>query len=312
MRSKAAALIILLSSITASAIYSQVSPPDVNAVEKITNKKEAKPSKFYAKIYGGYGLGTQTSYKARNYSIVRTTTDATSINVDQNTAYKKGFGTGYRVGIGFGFVANDFINLGVDAEYHNFSDRTLSDVITTIYSNGKRRVENTDYIFNGNMVRVTPSIMIKANFNPRFQLYTKLGLSLAPLFNLDYPINQTIIDSANASTFAETKREFTFAMPIGFDGSLGFQIRLNDKLRFFSEANFYHMSAKIKKLEIVSYTVNGTDVLSTLPIRNKITEYVDSDTDPDSPTNPGIPLKQVAYKIPFTAIGLSLGVVYRF
>src|ERR1700693_4621113 len=68
-------------------------------------------SNFYIKVFAGYGILTPGAYRLVSESISFTAGAPTNITVT------KGLGSGLKYGGGLGFILNDFLNLGVDAEY---------------------------------------------------------------------------------------------------------------------------------------------------------------------------------------------------
>lgn len=278
---------------------------DISGIKKIKN-----PDKFYVKISGGYHIGTSNSFKLRGYSI--NNQNNAGVFSSQNIYYKKGLGTGFAARIGAGMVVNDYISVEINVDYNQFSTQTFTDRSKVIFASQKQSNTSTNHSLNGKMIAVKPGIVMKAHFSLNFLVYARMALVLAPKLEINYPHSNIFIDTFGATSLLETKRKYTTSLPWGFDGGLGFQLSLQKRIRVFAEIGFYSISAKAKKLEYTSYAVNGIDRLSTLSVRTKIVEYIDTDSNPDNPVNAGIPEKQVTFNIPLIAVGLHAGIAYRF
>src|SRR5664279_1995655 len=86
----------------------------VMAMASIAVGQDNQASKFYVKLYAGYGLLTPGSFRFTSQSL--TTFEVSST----------GMGSGLHFGGGFGIILNDFINLGIDADY--LKGKTLQSV----------------------------------------------------------------------------------------------------------------------------------------------------------------------------------------
>jgi hypothetical protein len=71
------------------------------------------------------------------------------------------------------------------------------------------------------------------------------------------------------------------------------------------------MSYAPNKSEITESKFNGVDILPNMTIRDKQTEYSDSYTDDNnSSSNTSVPRKSTKQNIPFSSIGVNLGIRY--
>jgi hypothetical protein len=200
-------------------------------------------SKIYVKLYGGYGIFTPGSFRVNTVYFLHDT----AVKVQM----KKGLGNGARYGGGLGFVMNDFLNFGIDAEYHKGSWE--EDVLNA-------RVDNSNYNIKTSKIdyktfSITPYVVFKALAKPKYFLYNKLGV----LWTLPFTLTTTL-QSNNASqlilendlnTFVEnvsstTTEKFKISSGVGLNVALGINHKVNERLRVFGEVfgNYSALSPK--------------------------------------------------------------------
>jgi hypothetical protein len=275
-------------------------------------------SKVYLKVFGNYGLPTSASYRSTNY-----TTSVVNNDYTFNTV-KDGLGMGLRAGVGVGFVVNDFINIGLDAE--NYFGPTIKSSNLYYYDNqaGLVTISNTSVDYQAKIVMVSPNITFKALSQPNFFIYNRLAVKVGVAkkvtekTNSEY--NERYIDDINVNpnptdhiTTNKQDFEYTGGLPYGFSAALGFQIKLTDKIRFFTEIEYTFLTYNPKKMVMTQWINNdGTEV--DLSQQDKIlveTEYMKTYTVKDGQTNNNAPQPQPTLHMPFSSIGLGIGLIYR-
>ncbi|MEP6596217.1 MAG: hypothetical protein ABJA71_09730 [Ginsengibacter sp.] len=202
-------------------------------------------SKFYIKMYGGYGIFSPGSYRVQSKNDI--------IFFDQNNTFhdttiqtqgNKGIGGGLRFGGGLGYVLNDFLNVGVDIEYQKTVKlkNTLSTAIDQ--NNYTSTYDEIHY----KAITITPHTIFKALAKPNYFIYNKLGI----LFILPYSLHTSgnavnfqgshwpVGSSDSALSKLTVQRmnyegNYKISLGIGFNVGFGINIRLSNKLRLFSE-----------------------------------------------------------------------------
>jgi hypothetical protein len=211
-------------------------------------------SKFYIKLYGGYGFFTPGSYRVQSTTSVfykDQNNVAQSINIQ--TQSKKGIGGGLRFGGGITIALNDFLNIGIDAEYQKGTKITNSLFTGADLYN----YNGTDGEIDYKTFTLTPHIIFKALAKPKYFIYNKLGI----LFTLPFTMNNTgdeifsesnswppnSSDSSNSFHFISStsyKTKYKISLGIGFNVAFGINFRLSDRMRIFGEVfgNFSALS----------------------------------------------------------------------
>jgi hypothetical protein len=275
-------------------------------------------SKVYLKIFGNYGFPTSASYRSTSYT-------SSGVNNDYTfTTVKDGLGMGLRAGVGIGLVLNDFINLGLDVE--NYFGPTIKSSNLFYYDNqaGLVTISNTSVDYQAKIAMVSPNITFKALSQPGFFIYNRLAFKVGAMKNVtektNSEYNERFIEDININPnptdhITRTKQDFEYqgGLPFGFSAALGFQVKLTDKIRFFAEAEYTYLTYNPKKKVMTKWINNdGTEV--DLSQQDKIqveTEYKKSYTIKDGQTDTNAPNPQPTLRMPFSSIGLGIGLIYR-
>jgi hypothetical protein len=275
-------------------------------------------SKLFVKVYGNYALPTSASYRSTSY-----TSTIVNNNYTFNTV-KDGLGMGLRAGVGVGMVLNDFINVGLDAE--NYFGPAIKSNNLYSYDNldGHVYITNTGVDYQAKIVMVSPNITFKALSQPNFFIYNRLAIKVGVTTKVTEKTNSEYNDryaedpNTNPTPtdhITNFKQDFEYqgGIPFGFSAALGFQIKLTDKLRFFTEVEFTQLTYNPKKKVMTLWVNNdGTTVdLSTIDKIQVETEYKKNYTILDGQTDNNAPQPAPTLRMPFSSIGLGIGLIYR-
>jgi len=309
-------------------------------------------SKFYIKLYGGYGFFTPGSYRVQSLATVSYRDQNNDINyINIQTQSRKGIGAGVRIGGGIGSALNDFLNIGIDAEYQKGGKITNSLATATNEFNYNSTFDEMYYTAS----TLTPHIIFKALAKPNYFIYNKLGI----VFTLPFTLNtsgqssSSVTNSswpANASDSNTSSRSITniayegkykISLGIGFNVAFGVNFRMNDHLRIFGEVfgNFSALSPSRSTVNSISNYMDSSyegiydnnspyDLLyyqtsaSTYPYTTTYnTTYVKSGGTSDrgiylTGYNGSIPnyldnAKKQKFTANVNAIGINVGIIYR-
>lgn len=275
-------------------------------------------SRIYLKVFGNYALPTSASYRSTSYTISSVNNDYTFNTV------KDGLGMGLRAGVGVGLVLNDFINIGLDAE--NYFGPTIKSSNLFYYDNlaGLVTISNTVSDYQAKIVMVSPNITFKALSQPNFFIYNRLDIKVGVMTKVtektNSQYNERYIEDININpnptdhiTKSKQDYEYDGGIPFGFSAALGFQVKLTDQIRFFMEVEYTQLTYNPKKKVMTKWLNNdGTEV--DLSAQDKIqveTEYMKNYTIKDGQTNTNAPQPQPTLRMPFSSIGLGIGLIYR-
>ncbi|MEP6596119.1 MAG: hypothetical protein ABJA71_09225 [Ginsengibacter sp.] len=307
----------------------------VTSNKKNEDSKNKSPSKMYMKLYGGYGIFTPGSFKINTVYFLHDTA--------VRTQTKKGLGSGLRYGGGIGVVMNDFLNIGIDAEYHkgSWEEKALNARIDDLNYNIK-----TSKI-NYTTISLTPHVIFKALAKPKYFIYNKLGILLTLPFTLGTSLqstsanNQILENDLNAFTEnlnSTTSEEYKISLGVGLNVALGVNLRLSEKLRIFSEVfgNYSALSPRSsveidysKRFASLSYNTGNSEPLiikqistittnttyekgGSLPANGEYSLSPSFTVDDYTQTNVGINTLAHKFTINMAVLGVNLGIIYRF
>ncbi len=259
-------------------------------------------SKFYVKVYGGYGLVNPGSFKLISYT---TSSGPQTFNTSKN-----GLGAGVRFGGGIGVIASDFLNVGVDVDY--LSGSTINSKSHTVDNDTPPTDFTTLERLNYNALAIIPNIVFKAISKPDYLIYTKVGA----LLNLPTNISKSEIDSLVPEGTANNYKQvfngkYKIGLTAGLNVALGVQYRLTDNLRAFGEVFGDFISLVPKQYDEVAVTTGSTPKTITTHITYQDNGQTNYSSNPDgtvvSSTSP-----QEGNRFNMNTIGINIGITYRF
>lgn len=281
-------------------------------------------SKIYMKIYGAYGLLTPGSFRGIS----------NNDNNDSNVVkvQKRGMGGGFRAGAGFGIIVNEFINIGIDGEY--LMGNKINVKVAAIEGSSIRTQSITTY--EHQILSIIPNVAFKAISKPTYYIYNRVGiivgipLSIMENEKYEYQFKDptailgNIVQRDINITF---NGEHTLKNSVGYQGVLGVQMILTEKLRGFCEIAAYGISfdrikyediqRETKQIDIFAgviepklnidnsryirnYAKTGITNISVLPERTGTSNnYIYNSTSSQAPVN-------------MNAITFGLGLAFRF
>jgi len=275
-------------------------------------------SKLFIKVFGNYALPTSGSYRNTSY---------TSTSINQNytiKTVKDGLGMGIRAGAGIGIVLNDFINLGLDAENYFGTPIKSNNLYYYDNQNGNVSIYNTNIDYRANILMVSPNITFKALSQPNFFIYNRLSIKAGVMTKITEKTNskdnERYVDNPDVNpnpsdhiTNFKQNFEYKGGVPIGFSAAIGFQLKMSEKIRFFTELEFTQLTYNPKK-RVMTLWVNNDGSTVDLKTLDKIqveTEYKKNYTVLDGKTDNNAPNPAPTLRMPFSSIGLGIGLIYR-
>jgi opacity protein-like surface antigen len=212
------------------------------------------------------------------------------------------FGKGVELGLGAGYNLNKNIAAEINLNYLfggkiDFSDATDSNTPTETET------------LKGRMFRIIPTI--KVSGGEKFKPYAKIGLVLGVGTKLiDESVSYNYIFNGTIDKIEETT-EFDGGISFGFKGNAGIDFSISEKLGIFVEINFISQSWAPQKAEITRYELNGVNKLSSLDVRDKETEFVES-YDPNLNIETYESDKSLKIYLPFSSWGFNAGIKLTF
>ncbi len=265
---------------------------------------------FYIKIYGGYGLLTPGS----NFL----TASTSSVGGGSNSSFTSsniGLGAGLHFGGGLGVVLNDFLNVGVDAEYLKGRDVSISSTFANspYYSSFSQLLTHT-------VLSIIPNITFKALSKPNYYFYTRIGVVVAITTNLESTSRDSTFNASGGNTYVyltDGDQKFTYNVNIGAQVAVGVQFRITQILRGFAEISGNYLPASPTSSTSTfknQYIVNG-GAPATANYNYNFTYSKSGSDDFQSSTNGNTTtasetLPRITHNINY--IGLNIGLVLRF
>jgi hypothetical protein len=297
-------------------------------------------SKLYLKLYTGYGFLTPGSYSVQsvnNFTYYDKNGDQHDTTVQSQGS--KGIGGGLRLGGGIGYVLNDFLNVGLDAEY--LVGNQLSNSLTSS-SDSAHFYSTTNDRMLYNAFTISPYIIFKALAKPEYFIYNKLGIVFTLPYTLHASGNSTNSWSYNwhpgisDSSFKSSSRGFSSydgfyktSLGIGFNVAFGINFRLSDKLRAFTElfGNFSPLSSSTSNFNTTTNQMDSLYQDNKLSVNN-YNEYSTINTtyqdegltvshlvkEADVPGGKSLTYEaqDKKFTINMNVIGINIGIIYRF
>ena len=219
-------------------------------------------SKIYMKIYGAYSLLTPGSFRGISNN------DNNNINVVK--VQKRGMGGGVRAGAGFGIIVNEFINIGIDGEY--LMGNKINVKVNALEGSSIKTQSVTNY--EHRIVSVVPNLVFKAISKPTYYIYNRIGLIVGiPLSITETEQYEYQFKDASAVRGNISQRDISIRFngkhyvktTVGYQGALGVQMILSEKLRGFFELAVQAVSFDRVRYEDVQRLTNQTDILANVP-----------------------------------------------
>lgn len=182
---------------------------------------------------------------------------------------KRGMGGGIRAGAGFGIILNEFINIGIDGEY--LAGNKINVKVNALEGSSIRTQSITTY--EHQIVSVIPNVVFKAISRPTYYVYNRIGLivgiplSITETEQYEYQFKDATAVRGNISQRDISIRfngEHHIKTTIGYQGALGVQMILSEKLRGFFELAVHGVSFDRVRYEDVQRVTNQTDMLANV------------------------------------------------
>lgn len=266
---------------------------------------------FYVKVYGGYGLLTPGSYLIQP----STTNNGTGNSTFSSSAI--GVGAGLHYGGGIGFIASDFINLGVDADYLNGKKLTE----TSSFTNVNTPYANYSETINHSVLSIIPNITFKALSKPSYYIYNRIGLVLSINTKLNVNYSDTVSSTSGGNTFNDRyiyEYTYKFGLNLGVQAAIGVQFNIAGNLRGFAEIVGNYLPTKPTTAKVVNtYIQSENGVAQPTSINNYNYTYKKSGTFSNTSTPNSTNGYDYNYTEPPTVfninyIGINIGVAYKF
>jgi len=259
-------------------------------------------SQFYINVGGGYNLGIANQSLLNN--------DESTNNITKIENVKVSLGKGLNFGLNLGYMFNS--NIGIDLQCsYLLGDETTSESKDNYTFLNINFYDYEKISIKSQMFRVNPSIIIASGFD-KLDPYAKFGV----IFGFG-SINLNYLDEEYENNQLEDKEVVKWkmdgGMAFGISSALGLMYHISDLISVYGELDLVGMSYAPIKGVMTEYTVNGADKLPNLTTDDKEIDFVDDITyDYNNPPSSAEPSKELKNYLPYSSIGLNIGVRFSF
>ena len=208
------------------------------------------------------------------------------------------FGKGGNFGIGIGYMFTK--NLGAELGANYLLGSTTKSA---------QKESDGSYVINqavsAKQIQLSPMVVLKGNY-AKINPYAKLGVLLGVGSKVTYEEDQLW----NNNVYS-IKEELDGGTAVGVTGAIGMDYAVNNKISLFGEIKANSLTYKPEKGSVVSATYNGEDDLGDWSNFYKETEFSDEYTEPTT-FNPSAPRVMSRLTLPFSSIGVNLGMRFHF
>ncbi len=243
--------------------------------------------KFYIKLNGGYNFVGAAATK---------TNSKTSGNVTDYEKSPFSLGKGISFGGAFGYMFNKFIGSELDVSYLVGGTSTMDRIGFYSYR----------FSWTSTFISFVPTVIITPGFE-KINPYAKLGIILGTGTYKYKEMTDGPTSNSNATLL------FNGGLAIGINSCFGASYKINKHVSVLGELSVISLSYGATRSELIERIENGVDILPSISIRNKITEYSNSFTE-DSRSIPdeNLPRKGSIENEPFSSVGFNIGIQYHF
>lgn len=232
-----------------------------------------------------------------NLSIIETDTEFKL----EYESIKGSYGQGMNFGLKLGYMINSNFGFDLNTSYLISSKFESSQKFNGAW--GVNYESSADIVDQAKMLRFNPSFIMSMG-NEKISPFTKIGV----VFGIGSAEQNVEFRNSDGESFNYT-RLLNGGLSIGASAEIGLKLKLTEKLSFVGAVNFLAMNYAPKKGEYTAYTENGVDVLGLMQTSDKEVEFVDgysvSTSDPDNSNQPS---KELKMYMPFSSVGLNVGI----
>ncbi len=258
----------------------------------------------YIGIGGGYGFPAAKQSIFVDYK----TTTGSSGTVYEETAHPLSLGKGVNAGLYAGYMFNKNVGAEIGFAYLVGGKNTFTDEQTNAPASTSYKRETT---WKGRMIRIVPTIRMTAG-EKKIMPYMKAGLIIgvdAKMFEETHMENTSL----TSTTISDENWKYSGGVSWGFHGGIGLNYKASDKIGIFAEIAANYQNWAMKKGTMTKNTVDGVDQLPMLDTYDKEIEFVDSYSyDTSAAPNTNQPDKSTKFLLPFSSIGLNIGINISF
>ncbi len=254
---------------------------------------------IYLRAGTGYGFPIASATLGSNTE----RTSSTSTDTYSFETVSGSYGAGGNLNITFGYELNKNLILELNTQYF-ISKKYESSENYTYIGTGYSYVSQSDYTSSSKGLFFNPSVIFSAGFG-KAAPYGRFGFVIGKPKVL---ASESSYDNGDGEYTTEVETEYSKGLAFGFQGAVGMNWELSEKLDLFTELNFISATYYAGESNITKYISNGTDYLPTIPLSQKqviFKKKYDINNSTYYPNEPSVQLKESA---PFSSLSMQVGV----
>src|SRR5688572_24635939 len=218
----------------------------------------------YFKAGGGYAVPIASDQIGEKYLTVATYDGVNTSTYDNTKEVVKGsYGAGVNFNVGGGYMFNEFLGVELNFQYTQSKKYETGDIYT---------YESPDYTEDDRTLAqnfskafyINPSFIITPGAGTKVP-YGRFGIIAgAPTVKGEETTVDRISYYPEPST-GSRKWEYTGGISFGFQGAVGMNWMISDKIDLFTEVNFVSMTYYADEWELTEYKEYGYDYLPDTP-----------------------------------------------
>ncbi len=267
----------------------------VSIVISILLMTQAHGQGMYFRLGGGYALPLAS--EVIGTKDVRTR-PATGNQIYTSENVSGSFGAGMNINLGGGYMFNENIGFDLGVLYQRSKKYETIDNYYDPFGKEEDIIthQSTAIFFN-------PSFLITSGTGTKVP-YGKFGVVVG---SPKIKVEENYFYNLDGTETQHREWEYRKGMAFGFQGTVGMNWMLSNKLDLFTEINFVSMSFYPGEYELTIYTSNGTNVLPNLPVNSKKVEFV-KQLDPNAPFVATSPRQELQEAKSFGALSFNVGI----
>lgn len=254
---------------------------------------------FFTEISGGYSYMLAPQHMGTNSSFIATDTEIK----EEHKLIKGSYGQGLNFGLKLGYMINSNFGVDLNTSYLTSSKFEYSDYEKHDNAWAGYYETTTNRYEQAKMLRFNPSIIMSMG-NEKIAPFTKIGVVFG-IGSVEQNVEQ-LYSNGNSTKYSVLVNG---GVSIGASAEIGLKMKITQKLSFVGSLNLLAMNYAPKKGEYTTYTENGEDVLGSWQTSDREVNFVDEySVSSSDPNNSNEPSKELKMYLPFSSIGLNVGI----
>ncbi len=272
---------------------------------KIVSQQTSEPGlRCSDKLF--YGLYLSGNAPAGRVYIGSNETSDNATNTYTDEVVNGSYGRGFYLAGSIGYPVCPRFAFDLDAYYFHGCSYTFTD-----HYNGSFFSSSDILRSSGMGIGFRPSGIIYGNTHNRITPYAQIGLVL-PFMMMTNRTTQTFTNNQTHITDEYTSKEsITPKFTLGAFGGMGVNYQFKNSWGLTAGLEVQTESFTPKRGVLKSYTEDGIDKLSTLNESQKKTDYVNSISYSNAPSDSTKPSKRFGEPQPFSFFGFHIGITYN-